>query len=159
MVGGREYEIPALPAVDWLEVVMRSDWQLDDIFLELMPGGVELLVSGDLDPLDTDALVMDILEEVSARRWWVTLRLIGILTDVWDVMGPEATFHHVDAEKLSLAAWLDAMLVLLMRRIKDDQTPMFVAQLEMPPVGLEGAVEEMAAELEMSESQFLSMTG
>jgi hypothetical protein len=139
--------------VDWLEVLMSSGWSSDDLFIELMPNGVNLIMDGTIDPMDVDDLVLDILEEVSGRYWWVAIRLIGILMASWDVMGAEATFNHVDPEKLSLAAWLDAMLVLLMRCIKKEDLPMFVAQLEMPPAGEQVPVQDM----EISESQFLSM--
>lgn len=132
---------------------MRPDWVPDDIFLELIPGGLQVILKDVLDPDEARDLALDIVEEVSARHYWVAIRLISLLVSTWDVMGPEAIFNNVDAEKLSLAAWLDAMLVLLMRRIKDDQAPMFVAQLEMPPTGEEIPVEEM----EISEHQFLSM--
>jgi hypothetical protein len=149
---GMEYEIPVLPAADWLEVLMRPDWTGDDIFIELMPDGVNFLLHK-LDPLQTEELALRILEEASARHWWIAVRLTQALAGTWDVMGPEATFNHVDAEKLSLAAWLDAMLVLLMRRLSDENAPMFVAQLEMPPSGEEIPEEDMT----ISESQFLSM--
>jgi hypothetical protein len=153
VIEGREYEIPALPALDWLEVLMRPDWLPDDLFVELMPGGIEFVVNDVVDPLYAEDLVWAIVEEVSARHWWVAQRLIAVISNTWDVMGPEATFHNVDPGKLSLAAWMDAMLVLLMQRLKEDKLPMFVLQLEAPPPGEEIPLEEM----EMSESQFLSM--
>lgn len=152
-IGVTEYEIPALPAADWLSVLMQPDRATDDLFIDLMPDGLELVMSGALDPLDADELATDIIEEVTARHWWVATRLIDFIADTWDVMGAEATFNHVDPERLSLAAWLDAMLVLLMQRIDKDQVPLFVARLEAPPAGEELAEEELA----MSEGQFLSM--
>lgn len=151
LVGGKEYEIPALPAADWLEIFTRSDWIADDILMDLanVPPGDIL----EMDPLDIDDLAIEILEEVSARHWWVANRLIRVVMSTWDVMGPETMFHGVDAGKVSLAAWLDAVLVLLMRRINDDQASMFVMQLEAPPMGEELPSEEM----EMSEGEFLSL--
>jgi hypothetical protein len=152
-VGPREVEVPPYPAVDWLEILMQPNWTADDIFIELLPNGMELILDGSLGPLVTQDLALDLIEEVSARHWWIALRLIEVVSVHWDVIGPDAIFNGVDAEKLSLAAWLDAMLVLLMRRISNEQQPMFVAQLEMPPAGEEIPEEEM----EMSASQFLSM--
>jgi len=145
--------VPAYPAVDWLEILMRPDWSADDIFIELLPNGMELIMEGSLGPLVAQDLALELIEEVSARHWWIALRLIETIGVHWDVMGADAIFNGVDPERLSLAAWLDAMLVLLMRRISNEQQPMFVAQLEMPPAGEEIPEEEM----EMSASQFLSM--
>jgi hypothetical protein len=152
-IGQQEFEIPALPAADWLQVLMQPDWVGDDIFLELMPDGLTILDL--IDPEQTEDLATDIIEEVTGRHWWVAFRLVGALVETWQVMGPEAVFHHVDAERLSLAAWLDAMLVLLLSRVSKDQAPGFIARLESPPYGEDIPVEE----LEISESQFLSMGG
>ena len=148
---GREYEIPALPAVDWLEVFMEPTWMAEDILLKLLPGDQGALEDIDLDDLDN--LGLDILEEVSGRHWWVADRLIQSLAASWDVLGAEAVLHQVDPERLSLAAWLDAMLLLTLRRIDPEQAPMFTARLEAPPPGEEMPEEEMA----MSEGQFLSL--
>lgn len=148
---GREYEIPALPAVDWLEVLMDPNWMAEDIMLALLPNGDRLVNELSLDELDN--LGLDILEEVSARHWWIADRLIQTLGAAWDTMGAEAVLNHVDPEKLSLAAWLDAMLMLLMRRISSEQAPMFTSRLELPPPGEELDQEE----LEMSPEQFLAI--
>jgi hypothetical protein len=153
LIGKREFEIPALPAVDWLQVLMRPDWIGDDLFLELMPEGLQILDL--IDPEQSEDLATDIIEEVTGRHWWVALRLVGFLIETWEVMGPEATFHNVDAERLSLAAWMDAMLVLLLARVSKDQAPGFVARLESPPYGEQIPEEELA----ISEGQFLSMGG
>ena len=152
-VGGREIEIPALPAVEWLEVLMADNFQFDDLFIELLPDGVDVML-GDWVPVeDMEDLGLAILEQASARHWWIALRLIGTLMDHWDVMGAEATFHNVDPSRLSLAAWLDSMLVLLMQRIQAEQQAMFVSRLEAPPAGEELPVEDF----EMSAEQFMSM--
>jgi hypothetical protein len=140
-----------MPAADWLEIFMRPDWGPDDLLIDLAGMEVDTLLS--LDLVDADELVLDIFEEVTARHWWIGNRIIQVVQSSWDVMGPEAIFNGVDADKLSLAAWLDAMLVLLLRRMKDESAPMFVAQLELPPAGESIPEEEMA----MSEGQFLSM--
>jgi hypothetical protein len=150
-IGANEYEIPALPAADWLEIFMRPSWSPDDVLIDLAGVDVDVVLGLEMD--DTDDLVTDIFEEVTARHWWIANRIIQVALDSWDIMGPEAIFNGVDADKLSLAAWLDAMLVLVLRRIKDDSASMFVAQLELPPAGEVIPEEEMA----MSEDQFLSM--
>lgn len=132
---------------------MDAEFQFDDLFIELLPDGVNVLLDDWVAPEDMEGIGLAILEEASARHWWIALRLIGTLTDHWDVMGPEATFHNVDPNRLSLAAWLDSMLVLLMQRIQAEQQPMFVSRLEAPPAG-----EELPAEdFEMSAEQFMAM--
>jgi hypothetical protein len=153
-IGSRELTFPALPAAEWLTVLM-GDWTPDDLFLDLMPDGVRVLSSGELSPDDTVDMALDVIEEVSGRNWWVALNIIQAMVEVWDVMGAEAIFNNVDAQHISLAAWLDAMLVLLLRRTNPDQGPMLVAMLEKPPPGEELPEEDF----EMSTSRFLSMGG
>lgn len=146
-------EIPALPAADWLEVLMDSRFEFDNLFIELLPDGTKLLLEDWIQPEEAEELGLAVLEEASARRWWIAMRLVGAIMDNWDVMGPEATFHNVDANSLSLAAWLDAMMVLIMQRIENSQQSMFVSRLEMPPPG-----EELdQGDFEMSVEQFMAM--
>lgn len=132
---------------------MRDEWSPDELILELTPNAIEVVLDLNVDAVYD--LALDILEEVSGRYWWVAVRIVGAVTYAWDVMGPEGIFHGVDPERLSLAAWLDAMLLLLLRRIDPQQAPMFTARLEMPPEGEEVPEEEM----EISAAQFMSMAG
>lgn len=132
---------------------MSDRFEFDDLFIDLVPDGAQLLLEDWIQPEDMQEVGLAVLEEVSARHWWVAMRLVGVIMDNWDVMGPEATFHNVDPDKLSLSAWLDAMLVLLMQRIHNDQQPMFVARLELPPPGEELPMEEF----EISAEQFMAM--
>lgn len=148
---GHEYEIPALPAADWLEVFLDPGWMAEDIMLTLVPGGQQLL--NEMESPDLDDLALDILEQASARHWWIAERLINTLGAHWDTMGAEAVLHQVDPERLSLAAWLDAMLLLLIRRIEPDQVAMFTARLELPPPDEELDQDEMT----MSPEQFMAM--
>lgn len=132
---------------------MDTGFEFDDLFIELMPGGTQLLLEDWVRPEEMEDLGLAILEEASARHWWIAMRLIGVFMDNWDIMGPEAIFNNVDPNRLSLAAWLDAMLALLMQRIQNDQQPMFVARLELPPAG-----EEMdPKDFEISPEQFMAL--
>src|SRR4029078_9035306 len=73
-VQGREYEIPALPAAQWLRVLMTEDATEEDVFLELVPEGIQLLLEDD-DSWDMAALAQDIIELASGRRWYIAMRL------------------------------------------------------------------------------------
>lgn len=129
-----------------------QDWSPDDVLIDLMPDGakVALLVS----PEDIEPLVMELLEEASGRDWWVTLRLVGAIQDQWQVLGAEMILQGVDPERLSLAAWLDTMTLVLLRLLPKDNHAMFLGQLEMPPVTVRAEVME---EMEMSRDQFMSL--
>jgi hypothetical protein len=58
---------------------------------------------------------------------------------------------------LSLAAWLDVMLVILIRCMDPKEVSMFVSRLELPPPSEMAAEQDRVEEMEMSVEQFLSM--
>lgn len=152
-LAGVVYAFPAKPAVDWLTVLMAEDLDLDRLILELCPTGSGLLFDESLDAQDLYDALLDVIEQVSGRRWWIALRLIKVIRENWNVLGAEMFFRNIDPARLSLSAWLDTMLVLTIRAIEPKEVAAFVMRLEAPPEGEETAAEEM----EMSTEQFLSM--
>ena len=101
---------------------------------------------------DLDELFCDLLEEASGRHWWITMRLVSIARNEWERVGADLLLANVDPEKLSLAAWLDAFTLLLIRSLKPEDANMLMMQVEMVPEGETLPDEEM----EMSAEQFLS---
>jgi hypothetical protein len=155
-VGMYEVEIPPLPAVDWLSELMTQDVTLDNIF----PGFLseedadlveEMIIAGDLDIDEYEGIILNIIETVSARDWWVTFRLIETARINWDVLGAELALRGVDAGHVSLSSWLDAVLILALRNTDPKDATMFTMRLEAPPPN------EEADEPEMPASQFMSM--
>jgi len=154
---GHDFTIPALPAADWLGALMTPDLDLDDVLPGLLPADEQglfedLLFAGKFDLTQVQDLALEAVATVSARKWWVTLRLIGCALRVWDDIGSEMA--HVDADRLSLAAWLDVFFRELIMNMEKDSRSMFLAKLEMPPVG---AVAAEAEEIEMTVENFLSL--
>jgi hypothetical protein len=154
-LAGKTYTFPALPAVDWLSVLMADELDLEHVVLELCPGGYALLFEEDLDLDGLYQVLLDVIEQVSGRKWWIALRFIGVIRANWNVLGAEMFYRHIDPTALSLSGWLDAMLVLTIKAMDPKDVAMFTSRLEDPPPGEEVAPEEM----EMSAEQFLSMAG
>ena len=152
-VGGKEYEIPALPATDWLQVLMKEEPDLEDILHELVPEGTSLLFDESLDLDELWQILLDVIEQASGRHWWIAMRLINVIRGSWNVVGAEMFYRGIDPNTLSLAAWLDAMLLVLIRAMDPKDVTMFNMRLEMVPAGEEPDDSEM----EMSPEQFLSM--
>ena len=151
-VQGREYEIPALPAAQWLRVLMTEDATVEDVFLELVPEGIQLLLEDD-DSWDMAALAQDIIELASGRRWYIAMRLITVMRANWNVVGATMLMKGVDANTLSLSGWLDVALLMVLQHMEQKDVAMFVAQLEIPPEGEETPEEEMV----MSAEAFMAM--
>lgn len=158
-LGRRELEIPALPARDWLAVLMVADFVPEAVLPGLLADPAEgdeeigdALLAGEVDPEELDQAVLDVITAVSGRPWWVAMRLIGTARGAWQTIGAEMIMK-VDAARISLSAWLDVALLLMMRNIDEQQATMFALQLEMPPPNVD--VEEV--EPEMAASSFMAM--
>lgn len=156
-LGNQEMVIPALPAADWLAVLMQEDLWPEDVFPGLCGPAVvdlvdELVNSGEVNLDDLADVSLDVLEAAASRSWWVALRLITVCRQNWATIGAELLLDGVDASRLSLSGWLDVATLVIMRRIKPESALMFTSQLEAPPAG-EEAVEVQA----ISAQEFLSM--
>lgn len=157
-VAGLDFEIPALPAADWLSVLMAEDMDLSDVFPGLVQDAdelEELILQGKVNIEEIEETVLGVIETVSARSWWVTLRLVGQARESWDVIGAELGLRGVDASKVSLSAWLDMLLILTIRAMEPKDVQMFCLKLEAPPQGTEVA----EADMEMTVDQFMTMAG
>lgn len=155
---GRDLEIPALAAVDWLAILMPSEPHLDDVFPGLLHDDdadwvEEQIVSGDLGIIEFRELVFAVIETASARRWWVALRLIDLARRSWDAIGAEMLARGVDAGVISLSAWLDVLLITMLRNMDQKDVTMFTMRLEAPP-----ADEQVDSEgPEMDRSAFMAL--
>jgi hypothetical protein len=157
-IGSDDVEVPALSAADWLSVLMVERVELDDIFPGLLSVEdtdtvEEAILDGSLDIEEFRGLILGVIETASARQWWVALRLVEVARTSWDVIGAEMIFRGVDAESLSLSAWLDVLLLTILRNMEPKDTQMFTMRLETPPPEEKGAAEE----LEMSQDAFMAM--
>lgn len=151
-------EIPAHPATWWLSILMDPDMEFMDLFPDsLEPEEQEavwdLFIDGSMADVDLAHLVLDIVATASGRPWWVAMRLIAFMQDRWASFGAELLYRGVDSNRLSLSAWLDVALLVIMKNLKKEDATMFSLQLENPPP------EERASEPEptMTSDAFLAM--
>lgn len=156
-VAGADIRIPPLCATDWLSYLMLPEPNLDLLVSDLIPD-LEDLVYDEL--LDLDVFyetVLEIISCVSARPWWVAMRLISVTRVQWDILGPQL-LERVDPNAASLSAWLDFSLVTILAAMDPKKTTMFVMQLEAVPSIL-GENKDPFDEMEMNTDAFLSMGG
>jgi len=152
---GKDFEIPALFAADWLAYLLQPVPDLDGLINDLLPGAEDLLYDLELDPDQLYEICLELIGMVSARPWWVVFRQITVAAHSWHILGAEMALAHIDATKVSLALWLDTLLVLTIRAMDPKDVTMFVMKLEAVPADVPGTppVEEM----EMSRDSFLSL--
>lgn len=153
LLAGVEYEIPALTAVDWLAYLMQPEPDIEGIILDLIPDSDELLYEGKIELQQLYDVILDLIATVCARQWWVALRLINIARQSWPVLGPQM-IEKVDPERISIAAWLDVLLVTVLNSMEPKETTMFSIRLEQPPPSVAAPEPE---EMEMERGAFLSM--
>ena len=162
-VGDGVYEIPALPAADWLAVLMNRQLTSDHIFPGMLPEAEQSdveqvfhdgLRDGLMDSEEYFGLGWEVLSEVCGRPWWVALRMIMTAVDGWDAIGGEL-IRKVDASQVSISAWLDVLFQVIVQSLEESKRNMYLLKLEIPPDGWGDAPEEM----EMSTDAFLAMAG
>lgn len=140
-VDGQVIQIPALPAAEWLATLMSDSLDVSNLFLALAPDLAdaldEALFAERLSLEDYVDLAFQVIDQVAGRPWHIALRLIGSAQASWDVVGSEMVFRHIDAATLSLSAWLDAALLIMIRSMDSKDVTMFLAKLEAPLPGVD----------------------
>lgn len=161
-VAGRDVVVPAQPAAVWLELLMGAldDFDLDAIFPALADEDdqdyvEQALYAGRLTVNDLQMLGLELVCLVSGRPWWVAIRMVHIVEKQWSILGSALVMRGVDASRLSLSAWLDALWLVMFDHIPHDKWLMVSAQLEAPPPGQ--TPENPLDSMEMSTDQFTSL--
>jgi hypothetical protein len=157
-VAGTIAEVPALPAIEWLVYLLQPIPDLDGLLTNLLPEVEDAIYENLATTADMYLLILDIIATVSAHPWWVTMRLISMAHSSWGILGPELMFHGVEADRVSLAAWIDAVLILILRNMDPNKITMFTMQLEIAPKEVFGRdLGEEEPQLEISREAFLNM--
>lgn len=151
-LGGRDYTIPALPAIDWLRILLEEGFSA----LEVLPGLLapeDAIILEDqlaLEEVSLNAVndaALDAITIASGRDWWFSVRFLAVARASWDVIGGTIARLGVDAQKVSLAAWIDAAYHIAREAIssgKEGQQNLirFISELEAPPTGHESEFDE-----------------
>lgn len=157
--GNRQFEIPAMPALGWLSLMMDID-NFDP--LAIFPGLLseenqdlawDLMFEGSIEVNDLAEVSLMAIAAAAGRPWWVALRLVSAVAGNQHTLGAEMLMRGVDAGKLSLSGWLDVALLTAMRNQSKSDATMFSLKLEMPPP--EEAKKQPEPEISMD--QFMSM--
>jgi hypothetical protein len=147
-LGDRRFIIPALPARDWLEVLLDEDLNPEEIF----PGFCgtddiiavnQMLLDGEVTMDQMTEAIYSVLEQATGRRWWVAIRLCRTIRAGWDRIGGRLASHGVTPFDVPLAYWLDgaydAVLGLIMEA-DPKGLGSFTQKLTAPPPGMAKAL-------------------
>lgn len=154
-LGGRMYDIPALPAVDWwpvlsdanplnvLDIVESSD--LDD-----------RLLAGELDhEMVIDAL-REAVEEVAGRSFHAAVILVMVANSQWPIINGQLVQHGFRWEGQPLGAALDAVYSVVSQVMGKEDRDKFLALLDNEALTNGKPTKRQRAKLD---DEFASMAG
>lgn len=133
-LGGRVFEIPALPAVDWWPVVSELDLTLILDFIVSTPDDPnnldDLLLAGAFTAEELTTALTDAFEEAAGRSLHVAFVLATVAKTGWPtVNGPMVTAGFRWDEQ-PLGAALDALYAAITDRLEKDPLAKFLALLD-----------------------------
>jgi hypothetical protein len=157
-LGDWEYEVPELPAADWLEAILAG-WH------GVVPGllhpedRISILrdqFAGSVASADILASARTACEAAGGRRWWEIERLVATATDkdFWPWISGQL-LARVDLLRVSFGGALNVMYVIMVENMKEEKRHQFDAMLEAPPASV--IAEEW--DDEEAESDFLAALG
>lgn len=143
-------------AADWLGYLMQATPDIDGLILDFFGNVEELIYAEKVTVDELYEATFDLISTVCARPWWMALRQIRVARSAWHVLGPKM-LERVDIDRISIAAFLDVLMVVTLESMDPKDTTMFILKLEAPPV--EAAADQPAPidSMEMDRGTFLSM--
>jgi hypothetical protein len=134
-LGGREFEIPALPAADWWSFIadgdpsvildrLKSDDPVDDADLDSM------ILDGTITAGELGSVLGEAIEEVTGRSMHVSMVLATVATMHWPVIGGELARRGFRWDVLPIAAALDAIYAVVVEGMEEKNRTKFLALLE-----------------------------
>lgn len=133
-LGGRVYDIPVLPAVDWWPVLSSGDLGQILDFVVSTPDDLmnldDLLLSGELTTEDLTQALTDAIEETTGRSFHASFVIATVANAQWATLNGTLVQRGFRWDEQPLAAALDALYVEITGRLEKDELAKFRALLE-----------------------------
>lgn len=133
-LGGRIFEIPALPAVDWWPVLVSGDISQILDFIESSPedpGNLDnLLLSGALSGEDLTEALTDAMEEAAGRSFHAAFVIATVAGTQWAAINGALAQRGFRWDHQPLGAALDALYAAIVVRLDKDPLDKFLALLD-----------------------------
>lgn len=138
-LGGRTFDVPALPAVDWWPVLVTADLHAVLDFIVSSPDDPnsldEMLLSGGIDPEELTTALVDALEEATGRTMHSACVLASVATTHWTVVGGELAKLGFRWDIQPIGAALDAVFSVVISGIeKKEDRDKFLRLLDTDPM-------------------------
>jgi hypothetical protein len=133
-LGGRTFDVPALPAADWWPVLVSGDLgQILDFVVSSPddPANLDdLLLTGRIDPGDLGEALTDAIETTAGRSLHSALVLAYVARTQWSSINGAMVTRGFRWDVQPLGAALDAIYAEVTSRLNKDDLTSFLATLE-----------------------------
>lgn len=134
-LGGREFQIPALPAVDWWPVLLDTTPTtiLDILKSETQAGEFELddmLLSGQVTGADLAEVAGDVISEATGRTVHAAFVLATVASVAWPNIGGQLARDGFRWDVQPIGAALDAVYAIVVGGLEEKERDKFLALLE-----------------------------
>lgn len=137
VLGGEQYRIPALPAADWMIVMLDRVWS--DIVPGMLEGDSDALFDrilfGEVTSAECEEAAKQALSAVAGTPWWVAVKLVHAAAAQPAVMG-ELRSSGADVTTLPLGAVLAALYRIYTRDREPKEVAKVDAELDKLPPGV-----------------------
>lgn len=149
----RAFKVPAMDAAGWLELLLADPVDYEGLFPGLAgPEAVyevnQMMLRGQGSEDDLRQAILDLVETVSGRSWWITLRLCFSARSNWESVGGEMARSGIYPWGMPLGYWLDAAYSTMIDMLLKGPTPKDAANwsraLTQPPVTEARQLDEVA---------------
>lgn len=134
-LGGEEFEIPALPAADWMEALAAGD---DAVVPGLLSAGdeqavVDMLLDGEVASSEMSDAANDAVAVAAGRPWWEARRLVGLAMAQPDRVLGALMLRGFDFEARSLGGLCAAVYALATEGMDKKERQKLDMQLKQVP--------------------------
>lgn len=129
-LGGREYEIPALPAVDWWLVLIEYNVLAVLDIVESGPEVDDLLLDGRISGEELTTALTDAIEAATGRSLHAGYVLATAAVSSWAIIGGSLAQRGFRWDVQPIGAALDAIYSLMVDGLEKDQLEKFLAVLD-----------------------------
>jgi hypothetical protein len=122
-LGGREFDIPALPAVDWWPVLLdASPFGLVDILKSTEGADLDtMLLDGTVTHAEMSQVLMDAIGEATGRTFHASFVLATVAAMHWPVVGGQLSRDGFRWDVSSIGAALDAVYSVIVESFPGDK--------------------------------------
>jgi hypothetical protein len=139
-LGGREFDIPALPAVDWWPILVSGNFsEIVDILKSTDGADLDcMLLDGTVSGADLSEAITDAIEEATGRSAHASFVLATVATSAWSMVGGQMAREGFRWDVQPIGAALDAVYNIVVGSLEKENRAKFLTMLENETISQPG---------------------